>query len=378
MKIAIIEHKNYEYIINVFQKHDYFAKNDCYFVIDDLELNTKCFGTAISFEELFQINADAILIAVSSNRKLSKLLITLHNHGIKNVYIVRQFALEMKQDFIGDLTFNTDYVDFIPNLRQQPYLPHIETHVCDHCNLNCKGCNHFSPFVTDPRVTDIIEYEEEMKRLKELFFNIGRIYLLGGEPLLEPKLCCEMIAVTRNYFPKSEIRILTNATLLNQMENEFWNCIRNHNVIIHITVYYPLLKSIKELQKLLNEKRVHYIFARQMKYFYKHWTLFPMEDPEYNCFHCSSAGCHYLGEGYISKCPDGMLMANMASRLNCTSDELRDNSRILLSNADDGWSIICQLDKPCEMCGRCTITRMQKIPWEVSGPQADIYDWIIK
>ena len=75
----------------------------------------------------------------------------------------------------------------------------FEVHLADHCNLNCKGCFHFCP-IADEKYPSVQSLENDFKRIYELANGkIGRIYLLGGEPLLHPELI-KIINVAGKYF----------------------------------------------------------------------------------------------------------------------------------------------------------------------------------
>lgn len=65
----------------------------------------------------------------------------------------------------------------------------FELHVCEQCNLKCRGCDNFSCLVKENNFYDINVFRKDLLRLKELFENhVERITLLGGEPLLNPEL----------------------------------------------------------------------------------------------------------------------------------------------------------------------------------------------
>jgi len=65
-------------------------------------------------------------------------------------------------------------------------LPNLEYLIVHHCNLNCKGCNKFSP-ISEEYFADIVEFKKDIIKISELF-NIQEFKILGGEPLLHPKL----------------------------------------------------------------------------------------------------------------------------------------------------------------------------------------------
>ncbi len=44
------------------------------------------------------------------------------------------------------------------------FLDHIEIHLVEHCNLNCKYCSHFSS-IAEKKFYDVNKYEKDMARL---------------------------------------------------------------------------------------------------------------------------------------------------------------------------------------------------------------------
>ena len=85
-------------------------------------------------------------------------------------------------------------------LRQPPHLHRLLFHVTDHCNLNCKGCTHFSN-IAEKSFADPEAYQRQMIRLTKVFSGITEIFLLGGEPLLHPRMA-SFIDITRESFPQ--------------------------------------------------------------------------------------------------------------------------------------------------------------------------------
>ncbi len=60
--------------------------------------------------------------------------------------------------------------------------------------------------------------------------------LLGGEPLLNPEFN-EYVKYSRECFPKTSIEISTNATLLDDMDENFWKTLNEYDAHIIPTVY---------------------------------------------------------------------------------------------------------------------------------------------
>lgn len=50
----------------------------------------------------------------------------------------------------------------------QPKLNYVETLLTDHCDLNCKGCYHYSP-IAELYYADVRLYERDLRRLSQLF-----------------------------------------------------------------------------------------------------------------------------------------------------------------------------------------------------------------
>ena len=62
--------------------------------------------------------------------------------------------------------------------RIKPALPYLEVHLVDHCNLNCKGCGHFS-LIGEVWFADLDKYVQDMSQLKRLFFINSRNKTIG-------------------------------------------------------------------------------------------------------------------------------------------------------------------------------------------------------
>jgi hypothetical protein len=135
----------------------------------------------------------------------------------------------------------------------------------DQCNLNCKGCGHFAP-VADIWFADPNGYARDMRQLQKLVSTIHMIRLLGGEPLLHPKIE-HFLFSTRSYFPKAEIRIITNGILLNTMPDSFWEACKTYSIEIDFTVYPPLFQKEKFLVNLSIGKGVKIHNSRASSFF---------------------------------------------------------------------------------------------------------------
>ena len=94
----------------------------------------------------------------------------------------------------------------------KPVLDYVEFHLADHCNLNCAGCTHFSPYA-DRRFASLVTVRRDLARLKDLFANVRHIRIMGGEPLLHSDAAA-FVRLAREMFPRSKIRLVTNGLRL--------------------------------------------------------------------------------------------------------------------------------------------------------------------
>lgn len=130
---------------------------------------------------------------------------------------------------------------FILKFRLSLKIPFkIDVHVVEHCNLNCKGCSHFSTLAA-PEFLDTNDYEKSLRHLAKIKKSIGQIQLLGGEPLLHPRLT-ELIKITKSILPDTQLNIVTNGILLvnsnwlSEREN-FVEACKINDVLIKISRY---------------------------------------------------------------------------------------------------------------------------------------------
>lgn len=123
--------------------------------------------------------------------------------------------------------------------------------IVSHCNLNCKGCGHFSPLSSEGYVT-LDSFRNDCRRLSELSGGIvERIDIMGGEPLLHPDIL-ELLRICRNYFV-GEINVCTNGILLPSMCDEFYEVCASNDINIAVTIY-----PIKLNWDTINKKAVSF------------------------------------------------------------------------------------------------------------------------
>lgn len=97
---------------------------------------------------------------------------------------------ELKTYGMGDIIFKVPYGfsieekhtlhDIFVPYDDREEIMELQYMVAFHCNLNCKGCSHFSPLVKEPLYASADMVRRDLLRLKKLVKNIWRICMLGG------------------------------------------------------------------------------------------------------------------------------------------------------------------------------------------------------
>lgn len=123
----------------------------------------------------------------------------------------------------------------------------FKTQIVDECNLNCRGCDHFSP-ISDVWHQPLDDFIKMIKTLrKSVGNNIREIELYGGEPLLHEKLY-EMLMAVKVMFGKAiTISVETNGILLDDFlkKNKRLQC--DNTFEYQITEYKPTKGIVNEL-----------------------------------------------------------------------------------------------------------------------------------
>ncbi len=163
--------------------------------------------------------------------------------------------------------------------------PHIiETHLVDHCNLNCAGCSHFSPLVKREVFRDLEDFKRDLTGLAGIFRDIYELRLMGGEPLLHPGIN-EFISVSREIFPETNLVILTNGVLLPQMPAEFWQTCARCRVRINIS-RYPIRLDIQPILKTARSFGVRVKSPKMIESFFQFVNIKGDSDPQQSFANC--------------------------------------------------------------------------------------------
>lgn len=225
-------------------------------------------------------------------------------------------------------------------------LIHLDVHVTDHCNLNCKGCTHFAPLVEQEVFKDPDQVGKDLRELAKKFV-IKKIHLLGGEPLLHPRVN-EFVKNAREAFPRTSISVITNLLLVEQMPESFWNTLRQYNVKLEYSLYPPLIPRLKKIEDFLKNKDVKFDMLQSATSFQKRTNSKGDSSIEKAFKTCGRKVCVTLWNSRLYNCPMCYSVYYNKKFGNVFPEfEGYDIYK------ETGEEIFAKLGKPIEMCKYC-------------------------
>jgi MoaA/NifB/PqqE/SkfB family radical SAM enzyme len=244
------------------------------------------------------------------------------------------------------------------NMKPKRNIPILHLHLTDHCNLNCKGCDNFSPL--SPEVfTDISVFENDCAKMANLTnWRIDEIQLLGGEPLLHPHITSFM-EIARKYFPVNTINIVSNGTLLKKQKEEFWKSCRENNIHIIVTKY-PINIDFKGIEQHVKVQGVSFSYYGNTESVDKTMQCTPLDmegkqDPRDSFLRCSRANrCVSLDNGKIYPCS----LIPYVKYFNKHFDKnlvISSGDYLNINKAENIDEILNFVSKPAPFCRYCNI-----------------------
>lgn len=250
----------------------------------------------------------------------------------------------------------------------------LEFVVTDWCNLNCKGCTHYSPLA--PK-----EFEEK-DRLLHAISELGRkcgkgvesAYLIGGETLLYPDIKDAMRAL-RAAFPSQNLYIFTNGLPLPKMDSEFWELAGDLKFIIALTLY-PIKFDYDAVIDLCKEKGVAVeVFGdRSLKESFFRFALDPKkkQNGRLSHFKCYNRGCVSVIGNRIYPCSISGCVYHL-NKSHGTDFRHEKGDWLEIDEVRNEKDIRRLRDKPVPFCSYCILP-----PSEVTyGPsKRDVSEWV--
>lgn len=254
---------------------------------------------------------------------------------------------------------------------KRPVLGYLEFHLADHCNLNCAGCFHYSPFA-QPRLADLDTVARDFARLGEIFSNIRSIRVMGGEPLLHPE-AAKAVRIARAAFPRSKISVTTNGLklvgTLDAGTEALLGALAETGSLLDWTVYPPMAEKAAEIRTLCLERGVQ---LRESWNFSFMARLLPCggADIGKSFRWCRERMyCPFLDDGRIYLCAQGRHapLYNAASGAQIPAEQGID------IHTHGAWEILSYLFTPSSTCSWCA-QGGRHFDWKRGGNPKD---WLI-
>lgn len=280
--------------------------------------------------------------------------------------------------------FDRPYTSWFPRKREGiiEKLDSIDIDIVSHCNLNCKGCSHFSP-VAKPWFIEPDNFERDITRLSEVIpeDKIGVIFILGGEPLLHPEICL-ILETARRVFNKLKITVITNGFLLPKMGEEFWNVCGRNRIEIEITKY-PINFDYKPIFEQVNKmkNKVKVVFKGRTKFFKKKQYFLPIDldgkqDATENFQNCFMARhCINLSKGKLYTCSYAACMDKFNEYFG-KHVPITDKDGVNIYQYNSYKEIFQKLSEPISLCKYCAVNqRTYGNDWGTS--KLEISEWTL-
>lgn len=243
-------------------------------------------------------------------------------------------------------------------LMPQKKLKALVVNICDHCNLNCRGCDHFSP-IAEKRLLDTNEIVADLKQMKKILDNdIEIISILGGEPLLHPDLET-ILEQARKIFPHISIWLSTNGLLMHNLRTEFWKCCRENDIVINVTKY-PINFDYEKIQKIAENQgvRFQYYHGGMIEKTLGHYPLDIYGEQSawssfVHCFHANNE-CNMLNHGRLYTCTIAPCMPIFNKKFGCHIP-LTEEDGIDIYKVPNKETLFEMLSKPMPVCKYCDV-----------------------
>lgn len=316
--------------------------------------------------EIVKINSvpqDAIIvIAIVSTQIAVEIYRELFEKGYRNIwrYLGRQ---SVKEGFFEVQCLNC-------NGWKNGVLRHVEMHIMDSCNLNCRGCSHFSPIfqseypVFQERIGDV-------KKLKEKIGYIEGFYILGGEPFLNPDIGKYAVEIA-GILPDTRIGIITNGILIPEVSSEILQMIYDSGATVIISEYLPTSKMMINITSKLEKFGIPYSIRKDMTKFNKPLSLSDHSSYERLCI---SNGCITIGNGMIARCPTLMFIDGFNKYFNT---HLPADGKYSLYDDNTnlrGWALIDKMRDEVPLCMHCV---KNEIEWSSCGKNPCLSDFTVE
>lgn len=219
--------------------------------------------------------------------------------------MLTHFTIKTLFSFIGNQQANFNYYlkSFLSRiLPGKLWVLSLETPAVQHCNLRCCGCDHAAPMLPKSFLSPA-QLRDDLAKLSQ-HMRAGEFRIVGGEPLLHPKLG-ELIEVVKQSKISSRITLVTNGVLIHTLDPAIWKSLDRLWVS-----FYPGIKTgmhQAEIKQLCKEYRVKFT-----PFIVHHFQLLLQNSYNKNekhvrtifqkCYRAHRWRCYTILNGYFFRC----------------------------------------------------------------------------
>ena len=251
----------------------------------------------------------------------------------------------------------------------------LEFVVTDYCNLNCKGCTHYSP-LAKKEFEELDVLEKQMAHLSRVCgTKLDSAYLIGGETLLYPRLV-EAMGLLRKYFKTQNLYIFTNGIALPKMSDEFWKAAKDLDIIIALT-RYPIKFDYDAVEQLCMAKGIKTeVFGdRSMADSFFKFGLDPekKQNGKISHFKCYNRGCVSIIGDRLYPCSISACIGHLNNHLD-NKFEHKPGDWLNVSEITDVKQIFSLRDKPVPFCSYC---KNPPATVRYGSSKREVSEWIV-
>lgn len=184
----------------------------------------------------------------------------------------------------------------------------------------------------------------------------------------------QYIRTAREIFPEADIEIVTNGLLIDQLNRELFETMRECRISVVITPYKPTMYLKEKIAKILDFYEVWWNFdGALITEFSRQFTLEDNHDGYEASKKCISSGCLFLRNGKIYKCPIAGLLHDFANHYNLSP--VPETGINIYDESSEVYKAVKKCaTAPTVICNYCS-EEIEMIPWTVKRT-ARLNDWL--
>jgi hypothetical protein len=202
-----------------------------------------------------------------------------------------------------------------------------EVNVTEHCNLSCRACSHLSPVLARHSI-DPGTLERDLSLLAP-HYRARRILLLGGEPLLHPKLL-DVIRVARRSGVGEIVTVVTNGVLLPRMPSGFWAAVDR----VEVSLYPGKELTAEQIEACSRSAETHGVelnLSRIAEFRESYAELGTLDGRLVrriyeSCVLAHVWRCHTVADGYFYKCPPSYFIPKLIASVDLDALRIEDDA----------------------------------------------------